>query len=109
MLVPHRRIVRTVSYSAGAGFWIYLVHHPLVALIHLDLKLVFPELAPFVKSLISATVAVGVSLATYECVRMLRRLSRGVEQEMPKAESAEQASQAESIKLAAREEHRRAA
>jgi len=69
---------RTISYMAAAGFWVYLVHHPLVALIQLDLKWVVPELSPLVKSVITAVVATGVSLGTYEILIRNKPLGRWI-------------------------------
>ncbi len=56
----------TVKYIAAASFWIYLVHHPILVLVHQDLKLLFPELGPIIKVVASSAMSVAVSLLTYE-------------------------------------------
>ncbi len=48
-----------------------MIHHPLVALIQIDLKLLFPHLFPAAKSLLVAATAVGCCLVSY---RMSQRL-----------------------------------
>ncbi|MGV3483671.1 MAG: acyltransferase family protein [Planctomycetaceae bacterium] len=60
------RLRQTIQYLAGASFWIYLVHHPLVGLVHTDLKWLVPSLSPLVKAVIATAVTVGWSLASYE-------------------------------------------
>jgi peptidoglycan/LPS O-acetylase OafA/YrhL len=58
---------KTISYLAAASFWVYLVHHPLVGLVHIDLKWLWPQGPPLLKMLASFSVATTISLATYEC------------------------------------------
>jgi glucans biosynthesis protein C len=79
----HRRFGLTVSYLAAASFWVYLVHHPLVALLHIDLKWLVPGLSPIVKSMVTLGVVMAVSLVTYETFIRESRLGRliGVEPE----------------------------
>lgn len=55
-----------VSYLAAASFWVYLVHHPIIGLVHLDLKWLFPSASPILKTAASFTIAGGVCLLTYE-------------------------------------------
>jgi len=74
---------RTISYLAAAGFWVYLVHHPLVALIQLDLKWMLPTLSSLIKSIITAVVATGVSLGTYEILIRNKPLGRWIGIESP--------------------------
>jgi len=66
LLLRRPRARRVISYFAAASFWIYLVHHPLVALLHIDLKLLLPTFSPLAKSLIVTVVAVAISIASYE-------------------------------------------
>lgn len=64
----------TVRYLCEASFWIYLIHHPLVALAHVDLALV--DWPPLWEFLISAVVALLLSLLSYEV--FVRRTSLGM-------------------------------
>jgi len=59
---------RMIRYVAGASFWIYLVHHPIVGLVHIDLKWLAPGLWPVAKSLLTLGIAVGWGLISYEVV-----------------------------------------
>jgi peptidoglycan/LPS O-acetylase OafA/YrhL len=55
---------RAVRYLAEASFWLYLIHHPLVALLHIDLALVnWPS---EIKFALASSAAVVVSLGMYE-------------------------------------------
>jgi glucans biosynthesis protein C len=65
-LAERKRVRQCIEYLAGASFWIYLVHHPIVGLVHTDLKWIVPSLAPVVKSLLTAMIAIGFGLMTYE-------------------------------------------
>lgn len=62
---------RGVSTLAAASFWIYLLHHPLVALIQIDIKLLFPQISPAIKSLMAAAGAVGCCLGSYHLLQRL--------------------------------------
>lgn len=57
---------RWLRYLAAASFWVYLVHHPLLGLIHIDLKWWMPHGNPLVKMLIAFSGSVALSLASYE-------------------------------------------
>ncbi len=61
-----QRVPKTVQYLAAASFWVFLVHHPLLGLVHTDLKWLFPTVPPVVKMIIAFTIATAVSLWTYE-------------------------------------------
>ena len=61
-----RQVPRPVRYVASASFWIYLVHHPLLGLIHYDLKWLWPTGLPIVKLVVSFAAATGVSLLMFE-------------------------------------------
>lgn len=76
MLLQKPRLREAISYFAAASFWIYLVHHPLVALLHIDLKLVMPGFSPLAKSLLTTVIAVGVATASYEVLIRGRALGR---------------------------------
>lgn len=65
-----------VRYLAAASFWIYLVHHPLLGLIHIDLKWLWPQASPLAKMLLSFVAATLLSLASYET--FVRRSRFGV-------------------------------
>jgi len=75
-----RRESKTVRYLAGASFWIYLVHHPIVGLLHIDLKygmgpLATGEWSPIAKWLAAFSLATAWSVATYEVFVRRTRLS----------------------------------
>ena len=55
-----------MQYLGAASFWIYVVHHPFMGLIHTDLKWLLPGAAPAVKSLIAWVTCAGFSLLLYE-------------------------------------------
>jgi glucan biosynthesis protein C len=61
-----QRVSPLISYLAAASFWIYIVHHPILGLVHLDLKWMFPDVSPVVKTFATFTITSGVSLLTYE-------------------------------------------
>ncbi|SFH86385.1 acyltransferase family protein [Planctomicrobium piriforme] len=59
-----QRVPTIVTRLSQASFWIYLVHHPLVGLLHVDLKLM--DWSPELECLITTLVSLGLSLAMYE-------------------------------------------
>lgn len=61
-----RRVPKSVTYLAGASFWLYLMHHPLLVLLHIDLKWWLPTTPSVVKVLVSFALAVAGSLVLYE-------------------------------------------
>lgn len=63
-----RRVGAFVGYLASASFWLYIVHQPLMGLIHLDLKLLWPTGSPLVKLGVSLCLSTGTSLLLYETV-----------------------------------------
>lgn len=71
-----RRLPRSVQYLAAASFWIYLVHHPVLGLVHIDLKFLLPGVPAAVKAVVAGTVALAVSLLTYEGLVRRTRLGR---------------------------------
>ena len=54
------------QYLAAASFWVYLVHHPLLGLAHIDLKWLLPTAPPVLKMALAFSVSLAVSLITYE-------------------------------------------
>lgn len=59
-----------LSYLAAASFWIYLIHHPLVALTHISLKVYLPDVWPMVKLSLATGISLAFSLLSFElCVR----------------------------------------
>ncbi len=63
-----------VRYFAESSFWLYLMHHPLVALLHIDLALVnWPSELKFA---VASSAAIAISLAMYEC--LVRRTRLGI-------------------------------
>jgi peptidoglycan/LPS O-acetylase OafA/YrhL len=59
---------RSVKWLASASFWIYLVHHPVVGLVQLDMKWLFPSLASELKVLSVFAISLALCLLTYEFV-----------------------------------------
>ena len=55
-----------VKYLAAASFWIYIVHHPILGLVHIDLKWLLPDLASELKMLIAFAVTIALSILMYE-------------------------------------------
>jgi peptidoglycan/LPS O-acetylase OafA/YrhL len=53
-----------VSYVARASFWIYLFHHPIVGLTHVDLS--FVDLPGWLEWLLTGGTTLGVCLLSYE-------------------------------------------
>ena len=53
-----------INYLAGASFWIYLVHHPLMLVLHVALRDV--AITAATKLLISGLGTLALSLVTYE-------------------------------------------
>ncbi|NNJ26740.1 hypothetical protein LzC2_28310 [Planctomycetes bacterium LzC2] len=64
---------RLVATLAGASFWVYLVHQPIVGALHLGLK--FVDMPADLKFLSVLCVAIGLSMAT-EPVSRRTRLGR---------------------------------
>jgi peptidoglycan/LPS O-acetylase OafA/YrhL len=60
------RVPLSLRYLAAASFWVYMVHHPILGLIHTDLKWLLPAASPLMKVVIAFTMASAISLATYE-------------------------------------------
>lgn len=56
---------RSIGYLAAASFWIYLVHHPVIGLVHIDLAFWAPQLGPMTKSLVALGATLTWSLASY--------------------------------------------
>lgn len=54
------------KYLAAASFWIYLVHHPFLGLMQIDLKWLLPQVSPVLKVVVGCLGAVSFSLLTYE-------------------------------------------
>lgn len=71
-----RRLPRWMNYLAAASFWIYLAHHPVLALVHIDLKWMLPSASPMFKATLATLSAVTVSLLTYECFVRRTRLGQ---------------------------------
>ena len=62
----------TAGFLAGASFWIYLVHHPLVALCQIALAMtVLSAVAQFA---LAAALSLGLSVASYEVLVRKTRL-----------------------------------
>ncbi|TWT50358.1 glucans biosynthesis protein [Rubripirellula amarantea] len=68
------RLSATMKYLAAASFWVYLVHHPVLGLIHLDLKWLLPNVLPSIKAVMATILATAVSLVSYEAFVRTTRL-----------------------------------
>ncbi|XZE53713.1 acyltransferase family protein [Planctomycetaceae bacterium SH139] len=55
-----------LSYLAAASFWIYLIHHPLVAITHISLKVYQPNMWPLVKLSLATGISLAFSLLSFE-------------------------------------------
>lgn len=62
-----------VAYLASASFSIYLLHHPLVALIQLNLKLNAPGHSPTLKAFICFSLAVSLTIGIYYLSSKIRK------------------------------------
>ncbi len=71
-----RSIPKWCQYLAAASFWVYLVHHPLLGLIHIDLKYLLPGVSPVVKAIASLAISLSISLLMYESFVRRTRLGR---------------------------------
>jgi len=67
-----------LRYFAAASFWVYVFHHPIVGLAHIQLKVLFPNVLPEAKVFLSMLIAIAFSLLTFEllgrrdpCARLL--------------------------------------
>lgn len=59
-----------VRYLAAASFWVYLSHHSVVALTHIDLKVLLPNASPLLKAAVTFSITIGFCLLAFEgCVR----------------------------------------
>ncbi len=60
-----RNISRSIQYFAAASFWIYLIHHPLVGLVQLDLYVLQTPINAVTKSIIATGLACVIGTMTY--------------------------------------------
>ncbi|MEM1068068.1 MAG: acyltransferase [Planctomycetota bacterium] len=61
-----RSVPTSIQYLSAGSFWLYIVHHPVLALIHIDQQLITSHWVPIINVFTSFTLAVGVSMLTYE-------------------------------------------
>ena len=61
-----RKLPRWITYLSRASFWIYLIHHSVLALVQIDLKRFGMGMSPSTKTAISFLFSVGFALLTYE-------------------------------------------
>lgn len=59
---------RQLRYAAAASFWVYLIHHPIVGLVHINLKVYAPELAAEIKVVIATVIAVAFAGLSFEAL-----------------------------------------
>ena len=86
-LIPS--VPTSVRYLAAASFWIYIVHHPILGLTHLDLKILLPQVTPLLKMTLSFATACCLSVLTYEAFVRRSRLGQllGFQWNLPKDRS----------------------
>lgn len=60
------QVSATVGYLSAASFWVYIVHHPILGLVHIDLKYLMPGVSPVLKTILAFAMTSGTCLATYE-------------------------------------------
>lgn len=61
-----RPLPAAIRFLSAASFWIYLVHHPLVGLLHIDLKYLMPGVSPELKFTVCSVLAIAISSASYQ-------------------------------------------
>jgi peptidoglycan/LPS O-acetylase OafA/YrhL len=83
------RVPRAIGYLAAASFWVYLMHHPLLGLIQIDLKWLFPTVSPVLKVGVAFVLTSALSLAIYEVAVRTTALGRwlGFQWQPPKSTS----------------------
>lgn len=69
----YRFLRPAVTYLASASFYVYLLHHPLVALIQLNLKINAPNHSPALKVLICFSLAVSLTIGIYYLGSKIRK------------------------------------
>lgn len=70
------RVPTKVAYLAAASFWVYLVHHPFLGLIHINLKVLLPNAAPALKMILAFSLCSTFCLLTYEALVRRTRLGK---------------------------------
>ncbi len=70
------RVSGMVGYLAAASFWVYIVHHPILGLVHIDLKFVMPTASPVLKTCLAFLITSGLCLASYEGLVRKTKLGR---------------------------------
>ncbi|MGB7326795.1 MAG: acyltransferase family protein [Rubripirellula sp.] len=71
------RVPVAVEYLAAASFWVYLVHHPILGVVHIDLKwIVGDAISPTLKALVACSISLAVSLLTFEVLVRKTRFGR---------------------------------
>lgn len=88
LLSVRRGVPEMIAYLAAAGFWVYLVHHPLVALMHLDLKLLLPGVSPEIKWALTLMTTLGLSLGSYHAFIRGSRLAATIGLELESSQKA---------------------
>lgn len=83
-----KNIPIAVQYLAAASFWVYVIHHPFLGLIHTDLKWLLPSALPATKTFLAFAICTGLSLLMYEGLVRKSRLGRwlGFAWEIPMVE-----------------------
>jgi glucans biosynthesis protein C len=74
----NRSTPRWIAYLSGASFWIYLVHHPLVGLLQIDLKYLLPTAPAEIKFALVTILTTGISIGSYHVMIRQTRLGRWI-------------------------------
>lgn len=103
-LAERRGVPEVIAYLAAAGFWVYLVHHPLVALLHLDLKLLLPGVSPEIKWGLTLITSLFICLVSYHvCIHGNRFAAKvGLDAGAPKIATTQTPEECLEIKNSAR-------
>ncbi len=71
-----KRLPDSMMYLTAASFWLYLVHHPLLVLLHIDLKWLAPSMPSEIKMAASFLLSTAISLVLYEVLVRRTRFGR---------------------------------
>lgn len=71
------RLTRMSRYIAAASLWVYIVHHPIVGLIHINFRF-GPDIGAGAKWGLATMLATALSLWSYEALARRSRLGRWI-------------------------------
>ena len=70
-----QQVPLSIRYLSAASFWVYLAHHPIVGLVHVDLKWLMSDSHAILKAGIAFSLTSGFCLLCYESI--VRRSALG--------------------------------